>query len=201
MINRGFRRKHPTATSDRVPPGQYVTEDFPVLSAGPTPRISLDTWTFALEDPQRREIYRLDWNELRALPATEVVVDIHCVTKWSKVSTRWKGVAIDALLAAAGVAAPAPYVMAFCSGGYTTNLALDDLRREGSLVAYEYAGAPLDREHGGPVRLLVPHLYFWKSAKWLRGLRFMDTDEPGFWESHGYHLRGDPWTEQRYDGD
>ena len=201
MASRGFRRKHPIDTSDRTPPGQYVTDDFPVLSAGPTPRVSLATWTFALEVAPKQEVHRWTWDELRALPASEVTVDIHCVTKWSKLGTRWKGVSFDTLLRDAGLEPPTPYVMASCDGGYTTNLSVADLRADGALIAYAYEGAPLDPEHGGPVRLVVPHLYFWKSAKWVRSLRFMPTDQPGFWESHGYHLRGDPWKEQRYTGD
>ena len=201
MVTRGFRSKHATGASDRSPPGQYVTHEFPVLSAGPTPRSPLATWTFALEDVQGGELYRCTWDELRSLPASELIVDIHCVTKWSKLDTRWNGVSFDALLRAAGLEPPAPYVMAFCDGGYTTNLSVADLRGDQALVAYEYDGAPLAAEHGGPARLLVPHLYFWKSAKWVRGLRFTQTDRPGFWESHGYHHRGDPWKEQRYAGD
>lgn len=201
MVTRGFRRKHPVGPSERTPPGQHITDGFPVLSAGPTPRGSLVAWTFTLEDPQRGELYRCTWDELRSLPATEVIVDIHCVTKWSKLDTRWKGVAFDTLLQAAGLEPPAPYVMAFCDGGYTTNVSVADLRSDGALIAYEYDGAPLEAEHGGPARLLLPHRYFWKSAKWVRGLRFMQTNQPGFWESHGYHLHGDPWKEQRYAGD
>jgi DMSO/TMAO reductase YedYZ molybdopterin-dependent catalytic subunit len=201
MITRGFRRKYATGPTNRSPPGQYITNDFPVLSAGPTPRRSIATWTFGLEDLQGRALYRCSWNELRSLPATEVIVDIHCVTKWSKLDTRWKGVSFATLLQAAELEPPTPFIMAFCDGGYTTNLSVADLHHEGALIAYEYDGAPIEAEHGGPVRLLVPHLYFWKSAKWVRGLRFMQTDEPGFWESHGYHLRGDPWKEQRYTGD
>jgi DMSO/TMAO reductase YedYZ molybdopterin-dependent catalytic subunit len=201
FTTRGFRRKHPIVGADRTPPGQYVTDDFPVLSAGPTPRTPLAAWTFTLDDPEGRALYRCTFQELLALPATEVTVDIHCVTKWSKLGTRWKGASFDTLLRAAGREAPTAHVMAFCDGGYTTNLPVADLRGDRALVAYEYEGAPLPAEHGGPVRLLVPHLYFWKSAKWVRGLRFMETDQPGFWESHGYHLYGDPWKEQRYDGD
>jgi DMSO/TMAO reductase YedYZ molybdopterin-dependent catalytic subunit len=201
MITRGFRGKRNHSGSERVPPGQYVTDDFPVLSAGPTPRSSTASWSFALEDAQRRELYRCAWTDLLALPATEVTVDIHCVTKWSKLGTSWKGVAFDTLLRAAGIDAPAPYVMAFCDGGYTTNLPVADLRGERGLIAYEYDGQPLAAEHGGPARLLVPHLYFWKSAKWVRGLRFMEADKPGFWEALGYHAYGDPWKEQRYAGD
>ena len=163
--------------------------------------MALATWTFALQDPQGSELYRCTWDELRSLPATEVVADIHCVTKWSKLDTRWKGVSFDALLRSAGLEPPTPYVLAFCDGGYTTNLSVADLGSDKALIAYAYDGAALDAEHGGPVRLLVPHLYFWKSAKWVRGLRFVQTNQPGFWESHGYHLRGDPWKEQRYAGD
>jgi DMSO/TMAO reductase YedYZ molybdopterin-dependent catalytic subunit len=162
--------------------------------------VPLDTWTFALEEAPGRELHRWTWDEFRSLPTTEVTVDIHCVTKWSKLDTRWKGVSFDTLLRAAGLEPVAPYVMAFCDGGYTTNLPVADLR-DGSLIAYEYDGAPLEAAHGGPARLVAPHLYFWKSAKWVRGLRFMETDRPGFWETHGYHLRGDPWKEERYAGD
>lgn len=201
MFTRGFRSKRATSAPDRTPPGQYVTHDFPVLSAGPTPRSPLASWTFALDDEQGSELFRCNWDELRALPATDLVVDIHCVTKWSKLDTRWKGVSFDALLQAAGLEPPTPHVMAVCDGGYTTNLSVTDLRGDKALVVYEYDGAPLAAAHGGPARLLVPHLYFWKSAKWVRRLRFMQTDQPGFWESHGYHLRGDPWKEQRYAGD
>ena len=202
MITRGFRGKRSEAGAGRLPPGQHLTADFPVLSAGPTPRTSIDAWSFSLADPKGTELYRWSWKELGALPPTEVTVDIHCVTKWSKLATRWKGVAFDTLLQAAGLHdPPQPYVMAFCDGGYTTNLPVADLRGEKALVAYEYEGEPLAPEHGGPARLLVPHLYFWKSAKWVRGLRFMATDQPGFWEAHGYHRYGDPWKEQRYAGD
>jgi DMSO/TMAO reductase YedYZ molybdopterin-dependent catalytic subunit len=201
MVTRGFRRKHSSGTSERTPPGQYITDDFPILSAGPTPRVSLATWTFALEVAPGGELRRWTWDELRSLPVSEVTVDIHCVTKWSKLGTRWKGVSCDTLLREAGVEPPAPYVMALCDGGYTTNLSVADLRASGALIAWEFEGAPLEAEHGGPVRLVIPHLYFWKSAKWVRALRFMQSDQPGFWESHGYHLRGDPWKEQRYAGD
>jgi DMSO/TMAO reductase YedYZ molybdopterin-dependent catalytic subunit len=201
VITRGFKSRRPRGDPSRVPPGQYVTDDFPVLSAGPTPRTALEEWSFTLRDADERALVTWSWKELLALPSTAVTVDIHCVTKWSKLDTRWKGVSVDALLEAAGVDAPAPYVTAFCDGGYTTNLAVEDLLDGRGLVAYEYDGEPIDPEHGGPARLLVPHLYFWKSAKWVRGLAFMEEDEPGFWETHGYHLRGDPWNEERYAGD
>jgi DMSO/TMAO reductase YedYZ molybdopterin-dependent catalytic subunit len=201
MLTRGFKGRGQRGAPGRVPPGQYVTDDFPVLSAGPTPRATLDSWSFVLRDVDDSELASWSWTDLLALPATMVTVDIHCVTKWSKLDTRWKGVTIDALLDAAGVDPPAPYVTAFCDGGYTTNLAMEDLLDGRGVVAYEYDGGPIDPEHGGPARLLVPHLYFWKSAKWVRGLSFMEQDEPGFWETHGYHLRGDPWKEERYTGD
>jgi DMSO/TMAO reductase YedYZ molybdopterin-dependent catalytic subunit len=194
-VTRGFqRRREPEADPSRVPPGQFVTTDFPVLSAGPTPRTRLDEWTLTIDgavDGQRR----WTWDEFLALPSEAVTVDIHCVTKWSKLDTTWTGVPVDVLLD--GVETAAEYVVAWCDGGYTTNLPLDDLRG-GAWAAYEYGGEPLEAVHGGPVRLLVPHLYFWKSAKWLRGLSLTLDDQPGFWEAAGYHNYGDPWREQRY---
>jgi DMSO/TMAO reductase YedYZ molybdopterin-dependent catalytic subunit len=198
-ISRGFRgRRRDDAPSDRVPPGQYVTDDFPVLSAGPTPHTSLHDWDLAITgemDGPRR----WSWDEFRALPSEPVTVDIHCVTKWSKLDSEWEGVSLDTLLD--GVDTTAEYVVAFCDGGYTTNLPLEDLTEGKAWIAFAFDGEPLDPEHGGPARLLVPHLYFWKSAKWLRGLRLAATDEPGFWEQNGYHNYGDPWKEQRYWGD
>ncbi len=201
MITRGFRSKRPRGDPSRVPPGQYVTDDVPVLSAGPTPHTPLDAWSFALRDVDERQLASWSWKEFLALPSSTVTVDIHCVTKWSKLDTQWKGVTIDAILEAAGVDPPAPYVTAFCDGGYTTNLPVGDLLDGRGMVAYEHGGEPIEPVHGGPARLLVPHLYFWKSAKWVRGLRFMDENEPGFWETYGYHIRGDPWNEERYSGD
>jgi DMSO/TMAO reductase YedYZ molybdopterin-dependent catalytic subunit len=199
FISRGFqRRQAPTAPSDRVPPGQYVTRDFPVLSAGPTPRIGLDEWRLELvgELDQPRS---WSWQEFTALPADEVTVDIHCVTKWSKLDSAWTGVPLDALLD--GLDTSAAFVVAHSYGGYTTNLPLDDLTGGKAWVAYRYDGEPLAAEHGGPARLLVPHLYFWKSAKWLRAIELRNDDAPGFWEGYGYHNYGDPWQEQRYSGD
>jgi DMSO/TMAO reductase YedYZ molybdopterin-dependent catalytic subunit len=199
FISRGFRRREaPEAPSDRVPPGQYVTPGFPVLSAGPTPRLGLPEWRFEIIG-QVDQPRRWSWEELLALPAEDVTVDIHCVTKWSKLDTRWKGVPVATLLD--GVQTSAPYVMIHSQGGYTTNLPLVDLAAGKAWVAYEYDGEPLEPEHGGPARLLVPHLYFWKSAKWVRAIELRQTDSPGFWEGYGYHHYGDPWREQRYSGD
>jgi len=175
-----------------------VENGFPVLSAGPTPRTPLDRWDFSVEGRVERP-RRWTWNEFRALPREPVTKDIHCVTKWTKLDTHWEGVSVDTLLAGVGVRGG--YLIAFCDGGYTTNLPLDDVRGGKAWVVDTYEGQPLAPEHGGPVRLLVPHLYFWKSAKWVRGLRIIEKDEPGFWESLGYHNRGDPWKEQRYSGD
>jgi DMSO/TMAO reductase YedYZ molybdopterin-dependent catalytic subunit len=195
-LSRGFRgRRRAGVDPARVPPGQYVTDDFPVLSAGPTPEVPLDEWSFAIGGAvgQGRS---WTWEELLALPPETVTVDIHCVTKWSKLDTRWTGVSVDVLLE--DTEPWGDYVVAFCDGGYTTNLPLEDVTGGRAWIAYEYDGEPLEPEHGGPVRLLVPHLYFWKSAKWVRGLNVTDADEPGFWETYGYHNRGDPWQEQRY---
>lgn len=191
-------RRRGGADPSRVPPGQYVTLDFPVLSAGPTPRTPLAQWSFTI-DGEVGKSAAWSWEELLALAAEEVRVDIHCVTKWSKLDTNWRGISIDTLLAS--IETEAEYVTAWSDGGYTTNLALADLTGGRAWIAYEYDGAPLDPEHGGPARLLVPHLYFWKSAKWVRGLTLTRDDKPGFWENYGYHNHGDPWLEQRYQGD
>jgi DMSO/TMAO reductase YedYZ molybdopterin-dependent catalytic subunit len=199
FVSRGFRgRRRSADESGRVPPGQYVVDDFPVLSAGPTPHTPLEQWRFSVVDTAGAEVQRWSWDEYRALPSEEVTTDIHCVTKWSKLDTVWEGVPVETLLAEVE---HAPYVTAFCDGGYTTNLPLEDVLDGKAWVAFAYDGEPLEPEHGGPARLLVPHLYFWKSAKWVRGLRLSDEDEPGFWEGLGYHMYGDPWQEQRYWGD
>jgi DMSO/TMAO reductase YedYZ molybdopterin-dependent catalytic subunit len=201
-ISRGFRsRRQEQGPTNRIPPGQYVTTDFPVLSAGPTPQIRLEQWTFELQF-NGFQLGKWTWAEFQALPQTPIKTDIHCVTKWSKLDTVWQGVTFDDLLAAAAVKEPpALYVMAHSDGGYTTNVPVADLVGGKGMIANRYDGAPIPPAHGGPARLLVPHLYFWKSAKWLRRLRFMEEDEHGFWESFGYHNHGDPWKEQRYDGD
>jgi DMSO/TMAO reductase YedYZ molybdopterin-dependent catalytic subunit len=199
FVTRGFRgRRHDgDVDPNRVPPGQYVTNDFPVLSAGPTPHTPLDQWTFTIAEGDDRTTWT--WEEFRALPSETVTVDIHCVTRWSKLDTTWEGVSVDTLLEESGK--EAPYVLAFSDGGYTTNLPTEDVTGGKAWIAFNYGGEPLDPEHGGPARLLVPHLYFWKSAKWVRGLALRQENEPGFWETYGYHIYGDPWREQRYSGD
>ena len=198
-VSRGFRgRRREAADPGRLPPGQHATHDFPVLSAGPTPHTPLEEWTFAVVG-EVREPKTWTWGEFRALPSEQVTCDIHCVTKWSKLDTVWEGISLDTLLDE--VEHDAGYAVAFCDGGYTTNLPVEDVTNGKAWVALAYDGRPLEPEHGGPARLLVPHLYFWKSAKWVRGVRLMSEDEPGFWESYGYHLYGDPWREQRYWGD
>jgi DMSO/TMAO reductase YedYZ molybdopterin-dependent catalytic subunit len=199
FVSRGFhgRRRDADADPSRVPPGQYLTDDFPVLSAGPTPHTPLEAWTFEVVAGDQRHAWT--WDELVDLPSETITVDIHCVTRWSKLDTTWQGVSVDTLLAE--VADDAPYVLAACDGGYTTNLPLEDVSDGKAWIAYDYDGDPLEAEHGGPARLLVPHLYFWKSAKWVRRLELLEDDEPGFWETYGYHMYGDPWREQRFAGD
>lgn len=200
FVSRGFRgrQRADAALAARTPPGQYLTTDFPVLSAGPTPHTPLPRWDFTLTGAVETPL-RWTWDEFQLLPRETVTVDIHCVTKWSKLDTVWEGVSIDTILE--GVDVTGQFVTAFCDGGYTTNLPLADLRGGQAWIAYSFDGQPLAPEHGGPARLLVPHLYFWKSAKWVRGLQITTQDMPGFWEQLGYHDYGDPWKEQRYQGD
>jgi DMSO/TMAO reductase YedYZ molybdopterin-dependent catalytic subunit len=197
IVTRGFggRRQR---EAEALPPGQYLTEDFPVLTAGPTQYVEPEDWTLTLTT-DTGEQQSWSWPDLMALPVEDVEVDIHCVTRWSKLGTAWRGVPVDAFLE--DVESTADYVMAHSYGGYTTNLPLEDLLDGKAWVVHEYDGGPLPAEHGGPVRLLVPHLYFWKSAKWLNGFTLMNGDEPGFWEGFGYHNYGDPWREERYAGD
>jgi DMSO/TMAO reductase YedYZ molybdopterin-dependent catalytic subunit len=194
QFTRGFgaRRRE---SDPALPPGQYLTTDFPVLSAGPTPRIPLEEWRFAIRT-ETGAATGWTWEEFLALPAETIDTDIHCVTRWSKLGTSWRGVSLDTLFQ--GIETGYEYVMAHSYGGYTTNLPLADLLGGKAWIAYEFDGAPLDPEHGGPARLLVPHLYFWKSAKWVRGLVMQKHDDAGFWEQNGYHLHGDPWKEERY---
>lgn len=199
IFTRGFRGRRPSPdVSRRLPPGQYLTERFPVLSAGPTPHTSLNVWDFSVVGPDGKS-NSWSWDEFRALPRETITTDIHCVTRWSKFDTVWEGVSLDVLLE--GFEEAGTHIMAFCDGGYTTNLPIEDVTGDKAWIADTFENEPLDPEHGGPARLFVPHLYFWKSAKWVRGIRLMHQDEPGFWENYGYHMYGDPWREQRYRGD
>jgi DMSO/TMAO reductase YedYZ molybdopterin-dependent catalytic subunit/ferredoxin-NADP reductase len=196
VISRGFGGVRRPG-QERLPDGQYLETGFPVMSVGPTPPVKTDTWEFRVTTETGEE-HRWDWDAFRGLPAHDITTDIHCVTKWSKLDTRWRGVSLDTLLEDVGT--DAAYVLAEAADGYTTNLPLPDLRGGQAWLAFACDGRPLEPEHGGPVRLLVPHLYLWKSAKWLTGLRLLQEDEPGFWENLGYHDYGDPWREQRYRG-
>ncbi|WP_062346346.1 molybdopterin-dependent oxidoreductase [Herbidospora yilanensis] len=197
IISRAFQGR-PRDHDEKLPPGQYLVHDFPVLSAGPTPRVPLDRWEFAIDTPEG-EVHRWSWEEFQALPQETPTVDLHCVTKWSKFGTEWKGVSLDVLME--DVESAAEYALAYSHGGYTTNLPLEDLLDGKAWIVYEFDGEELAPAHGGPARLLVPHLYLWKSAKWVKGIRLLNEDWPGFWETAGYHNYGDPWREQRYQGD
>lgn len=198
FVSRGFvgKRRQPEK-ADRVPPGQYLTNDFPVLSAGPTPFIPLERWSFTIEGLVREKV-SWNWEEFLKLPSQTYVVDISCVTKWTHLDMKWEGVSVDTLLEHVELDRKAMYVTAFSHEGYTTNMPLTDILNGKAFVAYQYDGKPLAPEHGGPARLVVPALYFWKSAKWVSGLRLMEKDKSGFWESAGYHNHGDPWKEERY---
>ena len=198
MVTRRFTGRQPPADlADRLPPGQHVVTDFPVLSAGPTPKIAIDAWRFTLKVGPK-PVMTWNWLEFNALPQTKMTRDIHCVTTWSKLNTSWEGVLIDDILAHAGLGPPTDFVLAHSYGGYSTNLPWVDLTGGLAMVALRYEGQSLQPDHGGPARLLVPEHYFWKSAKWLNALQFTNRNEPGFWEQRGYHIYGDPWREQRY---
>ena len=200
-FTRGFKGRGAAVRDPRLPPGQYdIGRDWPVLSAEATPTLSTSSWTFAIEGLVRQPT-TWTWDEIHALPAATYQGAIHCVTTWSKFGVTFAGVSVDTLLAAAEPLPSASYVVAFSTTGYTTNVPLADVTDGTARVVWDYEGRPLQAEHGGPARLVVPHLYFWKSAKWVAGLRLLDHDEPGFWEVNGYHNLGDPWREQRYQGD
>jgi DMSO/TMAO reductase YedYZ molybdopterin-dependent catalytic subunit len=201
VATRGFFGRDRGERDERLPPGQYDTgNSWPVLTAEVTPTLATDTWTFRIDGEVDRPT-TWTWDELHALPESVYQGAIHCVTTWSKFDMTWRGVSVDTLLEAVGPQASAQYAVVLCHTAYTTNLPLADLTGGKAWVAWEADGEPLDRQHGGPARLLVPHLYFWKSAKFVAGLHLIDHDEPGFWERNGYHDRGDPWLEQRYQGD
>jgi DMSO/TMAO reductase YedYZ molybdopterin-dependent catalytic subunit len=184
----------------RLPPGQYLTDRFPVLHVGDVPTYAPGEWKLAVQGLVDVP-FTLDEAALRALPSVTLTTDIHCVTKWSKFDTTWRGVRVRDLFDRAGVQPSATHVLCHAEYGYTANLPLADVVRDESLVVYEYEGEPIEPIHGGPVRLLVPNLYFWKSPKWLRSLELRAGDVPGFWERNGYHMYGDPFREQRYTGD
>ena len=194
VISRGFGSRRRESSPD-LPPGQFLTEDFPVLSAGPTPDIDTADWEFSIVF-DGGETRKWSWDDLMALPIETINTDIHCVTRWSKLGTTWRGVSLDTLFE--GIDTSYGYTMIHSYGGYTTNVPLEDLMDGKAWIAFEFDGEPLDPEHGGPARLLIPHLYFWKSAKWVRGITMQKRDDPGFWEQNGYHIYGDPWKEQRY---
>ncbi|KQO97033.1 sulfite oxidase-like oxidoreductase [Leifsonia sp. Leaf264] len=194
FITRGFSGRS-RDRDPRIPPGQTEVGDFPVLSAGPTPRIDTAEWEFSIV-PESGEPRTWTWDQLMAEKIDDVTTDIHCVTHWTKLGTTWRGVSLDTLFA--DIETSQDYVMAHSYGGYTTNVPLDELLNGQAWIAFEFDGEPLEAEHGGPARLIVPHLYFWKSAKWVRSLVMMADDEPGFWEQSGYHIHGDPWKEERY---
>ncbi len=200
-FTRGFKGRGHAERDARLPPGQYdVGSDWPVLTAEATPNLATSSWTFAVEGLVRHPV-TWTWDEIHALPPASYEGAIHCVTTWSKFGVRFGGVSVDTLLAQAEPLPSATHVVAHSHTGYTTNLPLEDVTGGKAWVVWDYDGRPLEVGHGGPARLLVPHLYFWKSAKWVARLRLLDHDEPGFWEVNGYHDRGDPWLEQRYQGD
>lgn len=198
MFDRLFGSRPPGSdAAERTPPGQYLTDKFPVLHYGSVPAADLSRWDFRVFGLVDVPV-SLTWDQFRALPRAQVTADIHCVTRWSKLATAWEGVPIRAVLDLAGLRPEATHVLAHCEQGYTTNLPLAVLDDQDVLLADTYDGRPLDPEHGYPLRLLVPKRYFWKSAKWIRGLEFLDHDVPGFWERYGYSNDADPWKEQRF---
>jgi DMSO/TMAO reductase YedYZ molybdopterin-dependent catalytic subunit len=184
----------------RLPPGQYLTDRFPVLHAGDVPRVDLEKWNFVVKGLVDNPLV-LTWDEFRSLPRTKITADIHCVTKWSKFDTTWEGVAFSEIIRLAQPQPEARFVLEHAEHGFTVNTPLDDLMRPNVILADTYEGEPIPKDHGWPLRMIVPHLYFWKGAKWIRGVEFMAEDRPGFWERNGYHMYGDPFKEQRYWGD
>ncbi|MEA2641400.1 MAG: hypothetical protein QOF51_2794 [Chloroflexota bacterium] len=197
-----FRRKKlDPEIAARVPPGQSITEKWPVLHYGGVPNVSRDRWSLRISGLIDQEPLTLTFADLLAIPQTTITRDIHCVTRWTRLDTEFEGVLFTDLMQQVRLKPEAGYVVIHAEHNYTTNLALDDLLEPGVMIAHKADGKDLEPQHGGPVRLVVPHLYFWKSAKWLTGIEFVDRDTPGFWENYGYHMRGDPWQEQRYSAD
>jgi DMSO/TMAO reductase YedYZ molybdopterin-dependent catalytic subunit len=195
-----FRRplnERERAVADRLPPGQYLTQKWPVLHYGSVPKVDLATWDFRVTGLVEEPL-TLTWGELQRLPRKTVESDVHCVTRWSLLDSTWEGIPVSAILDLVRLKPEATHVMVHAEAGYTTNLSLDDLRRDANMLVDRRNGEPISPEHGWPLRLFVPHLYFWKSAKWVRGFEVRHGDAPGFWEGFGYHMRGDPWQEERY---
>jgi DMSO/TMAO reductase YedYZ molybdopterin-dependent catalytic subunit len=200
FTDESFTDKTSCPNEQRLPPGQHLTRDWPTLDLGLTPEISLKRWRLDVYGAVENPVF-WDFSEFMAQRQRQFVSDIHCVTTWSRYDNQWDGLATRDLLMACRPHDDAHVVVLHCYDGYTTNLALEDFAADDALLAHSWSGAPLTAEHGGPVRLVVPHLYFWKSAKWLQAIEFLEKDMPGYWEVRGYHNRGDPWAEQRYSGD
>jgi DMSO/TMAO reductase YedYZ molybdopterin-dependent catalytic subunit len=192
-----FFQKPDAEFEDRVPPGQYLTKGFPVLTYGDTPIVSTENWEFRVWGLATEATFT--WSDFMALPKHQFTIDFHCVTRWSRLDAQWGGIKVLDFMQAIEVDPAAVHVMEHCYGGYTTNISMDDFLREENFFAFELFGEPLPAEHGGPLRLVVPHLYAWKSAKWINGLEFLAQEALGFWERNGYHRRGEPWAEERYD--
>ena len=193
-----FFQKPTSEDSDRVPPGQHLAKGFPVLTYGATPQVSTEEWEFrvwGLVKPKK-----VKWSDFMELPHSEFTADFHCVTRWFKLNVKWTGIKVTDFMKAIGVEPKATHIMEHCYGGYTTNIAIEDFVREENFFAFKLFDEPLSAEHGGPMRTIVPHLYAWKSAKWINSLEFLDHEELGFWERNGYHRRGEPFQEQRYSG-
>ena len=198
VINKDFKRKR--KEDSRLPPGQVETMKFPVLSFGPVPKVPKDKWELKVYGLVENPV-KFTWNELLKLPQVNVVKDIHCVTRWSKFDTKWRGIPVDEIMKIVRPKPNAKFIIAYSYDGYSTNLPVEDVMNEKAMIATEYDGKDITSEHGGPARLLVPHLYFWKSAKWVKAIEFTDKNKPGFWEARGYHIYGDPEKEQRFAGD
>ena len=191
-----FFQKPDAELDDRIPPGQYLAKGFPVLTYGDTPTIRTEEWQFKVWG--RAKEVTLNWADFMAMPKSDFTADFHCVTRWSKLDVRWRGIKVTDFMKSIEVEPEAVHIMEHCYGGYTTNIALEDFLREENFFAYRLFDEALPPEHGGPMRLVVPHLYAWKSAKWINGLEFLDDEQLGFWERNGYHRRGEPWAEERY---
>jgi DMSO/TMAO reductase YedYZ molybdopterin-dependent catalytic subunit len=195
MLGQFFQKPQPEE-SERVPPGQHLAKGFPVLTYGPTLQLTLETWNLKVWG--LAQLVTFSWSDLMALPQSNFTADFHCVTRWSKLDVQWTGVKVTDFMQHVTLETGASHVLQHCYGGYTTNLALNDFLRDENFLAHTLFGEPLPAEHGGPLRLVIPHLYAWKSAKWINGLQFLDHEALGFWERNGYHRRGEPWAEERY---